>query len=235
MSHYSAVVATSSPNLTCGIANAEGDLAGAAVSNIQVSCRERLAQFSVWSSVDKTANMVLSNGDLTAKGSALDVGLRANIGRSSGKYYFEFTVDAASASYNSQIGLATRSWLLTPELNTSSPACYMNVGSYKKIACGTGGIASAPTFNSDMASAVLTAGTVIGIAVDLDLHKICFRRDGAWQLSCNPLLPSSMHTINNGAAAVYPALSLDSNVQVSANFGQRAFAAPAPAGYILGW
>ncbi len=51
-----------------------------------------------WNSADKNSSVVLSNGDLTASGSAL-MSVRATQSRSSGIYQFEVTVDTLTNNF----------------------------------------------------------------------------------------------------------------------------------------
>lgn len=54
--------------------------------------------YPTWSATNKSSNITLSNGNLTFTGTAGQTGIGiATVGKSSGKWYWEITVDSASA------------------------------------------------------------------------------------------------------------------------------------------
>ena len=62
--------------------------------------------FATWSSTNKSNNITLTNGNLTFTGIAGNNGIGiANVGKSSGKWYWEITVDSAAAGGNEFAGV----------------------------------------------------------------------------------------------------------------------------------
>ncbi|WP_024834549.1 hypothetical protein [Ruminiclostridium josui] len=79
-----------------------------------------------WNPTDKEWGVTLSNGNLTATISGLSSGVRASLGKSSGKWYWECTVDNRGYS---EIGIANKSiapsWVHNGECSGFSSWGYM--------------------------------------------------------------------------------------------------------------
>ena len=175
--------------------------------------------YATWNPSDKSAGVSLTNGNLTASvsTSGSDGGsVRATIGKSSGKWYFEFT---AGSAFYALIGLMTPSAYVGP---SSYPGA--DTGGYNYYAQGV-------KFNGGSQGAyggTYTAGDIIGVAVDFDARTITFYKNGtnlgaAFTFSAGlTLFPATgNYTINA--------------VLGTANFGATAFAYPVPAGHNAGW
>ena len=101
----------------------------------------------------------------------------STLGASSGKYYWEIKV-AASGSDKDFIGIADK----ISENNDFSPYSGNNkmrsyYGSNGESKNGSTGTAFGASYG---------AGNIIGVAMDLDNHKLYFSKDGVWQNSGNP-------------------------------------------------
>jgi hypothetical protein len=164
----------------------------------------------------KKGSMTLSNGnlDIVSTGSyALALG---TIGVSSGKWYFESTINNSNTS--NAIGIAKDGADVStyPGANDSLSWVYLADG--RKVNGGT-----RSSYGDSYAS-----GDVIGVALDADGGNLYFYKNGVVQ--------------NSGTAAYtgltsgpyFPCVADDSSgsqIDQSLNFGQRAFAYTAPSGY----
>jgi hypothetical protein len=187
--------------------------------------------YATWNPSDKTAGITLSNGNLTAagpnSGSQYDH-VRANVGKSSGKYYFEITVD--DDSYMCGIGVcsattsfSTGDWLARQSDGweyTSDGYFGNNVGSWKS---------APPSY---------TTGDIISLAIDLDNGKIWWGKNGTWLDSGDPANGTNA-AYTNLSGTIYPHVTLrtssDNSPQVTANFGASAFSYSVPTGFTSGW
>ena len=119
---------------------------------------------TTWNSADKNANLTLSNGDLTASAAMGNYcGVRATTSKSSGKWYFEVTLNNVW-NYD-RIGLVTASQDLSGSLSTNggsvAPAygCTEGAGSY-------------------FGSFALAAADVVGVAIDFTAQEIKYYKNG---------------------------------------------------------
>ena len=172
--------------------------------------------YATWNSGDKHANITLSLGDLRATNSSGDsstyAGVRSNIGKSSGKWYWEYTlvtaVDTMVGANKSSDGL---SWP-TPGFGTTR--MYYN---------GTGN-------KYDGASAygsTYTVGDIIGVKLDKDGDTLELLKNNTSQGNIDGALSAGTyyaHTVINGG----------SSSAVNANFGASAFTYSVPSGYNAG-
>ena len=169
--------------------------------------------YATWNPADKAASIVLSNGNLRASAPVYPGLVRATVGKSSGKWYWEITpffgggawlIGAAegSGTVNLSPGYASNSW-----------------GYYVNGAVGTGG-----SFGGTNDS--YTAGDTIGIALDMNSGFIVFYKNGVVQ-------PTPLSGL---AGTVYPAFgtNISGTTIADANFGATAFAYPVPSGYNAG-
>lgn len=186
---------------------------------------------------DKTANVALSNGDLTATltGSGSTQAVRGIHRHVTGKFYFE-------ATYNTVVGGTAfgicKAGLTLTTLGSSGFAQTQGIAVLNTIGqifvdgtqrAGTGAIAS---------------GTVCGCAFDLGTGMIWFRigAAGNWNFSAtaNPAAGLGGFDLRNfltGFVAVYPVVSSLSpqGTVVTANYGDSAFAGTVPSGFTSGF
>jgi hypothetical protein len=188
---------------------------------------------------DKEAHISLSGGNLTALGTAGWGGfVRAVDAQSSGKYYWEYTFNAAvsntgvgvilgtlslttasgfAAAFNGQVGLV------------QSGSVYVD-GSTSITIGGVGG--SSPGFPT------ITSGTIICVAIDLTAKLIWFRLGAAgnWNnnSSRNPATGTGGISITNVTTA-YPTIFFNGADTVIANFGSSAFTGAVPSGFTSGF
>lgn len=168
--------------------------------------------YATWNPSDKSSNITLSNGNLTCDMSAnLSGSVRATLGKSSGKWYWECTPTHTS----NWIGIANSSASLTDEFAASTDGwAYRNTGVKSK--------------NGDTAyGASYTTSDVIGIALDMDGGTITFYKNNASQGVAFTGLTGTM----------YPAWGIHTSTNlkgVIANFGATALTYTPPAGYNAG-
>jgi hypothetical protein len=188
---------------------------------------------ATWNPADKSANIALSNGNLTAQAtSTADGGVRATAGKTTGKYYFEILWSSSLGGGDTGCGIATAAAVLS-SIGVSA------VGAALVFVSGN------VYFNG---SNVGSAGTMPGapfticVAADLGNSRIWFRPNGGnWNNSgtANPATNAggfNIAALFPGSAA-YPvmALNLNTTPTYTANFGATAFAQPVPSGFTAGW
>lgn len=168
--------------------------------------------YATWNSADKGANIVLSGGDLTAsKSNAGWQSVRATIGVSSGKWYWETTVGGSTIDVLTGVG------------NISMPLTSW-VGN---DANGWGYYFGAVKYNSSSSAygATYAVGDIIGVALDMDAGTI--------EMYKNNVSQGTMYTGLTGT--LYPAVSIDNaTINWTANFGATTMAYTAPSGYNQG-
>lgn len=121
-----------------------------------------------WNPSDKSSNITLSNADLTAIKTSGSSGswdqVRATLGRSTGKFYFEVSCDDISSDHNSIVGICTAADSLAgfPGINANGYGLYKLTGD---------------AYNSSTPTHILpgsTSSAVLAVAVDLSAGKIWF-------------------------------------------------------------
>lgn len=170
--------------------------------------------FATWNPSDKSTDYTLSNADLTVTHSALGnwSALRANMGKSSGKWYWEYTCDLLDVTtYLLGVGNSSMS-LLSYVGSDVNGWGYQDIGLKYNSAGAAYGV---QYFQSN----------VIGVALDMDA--------GTLEMFVNGVSQGVMYSGLTGT--IYPAASLfKQGNQMTANFGATAFAYTVPAGFNAG-
>jgi hypothetical protein len=178
--------------------------------------------YATWNPDDKSADIVLSNGNLTTTQSGTNYrSARANMGKSSGRWYWEVTIEVG---INNMVGVGTSAVNLETWLGSSVYGWSYGENAGRKWHSGA----------SVAYGAVCTAGDVIGIALDLDNGKIWWSKNGAWQASGNPETGANP-AFTGLSGTLYPMIThryLDQ--QATTNFGASAFSYSVPSGYNAG-
>lgn len=161
--------------------------------------------------LDKGANMSLLNNNMTAKVTVAGwnaTWARGSKFKSSGKYYFEATVDIG-ATGNIMIGVSDDTNFFTSNAqSTPNFLVAYNNGIYGKAytTLGNG----------------VNTGDTLGIALDLDNRKVQFYKNG--------VALGTLYDCPTGNIA--PLVWIyDTTCQVTANFGATSFKYPIPSGY----
>lgn len=187
---------------------------------------------TTWNPADKTAGTALTNANLTATASAGGNGVRTVDRLVVGKYYWEYTFTTAS---NNACGVGIQGYSLSlgaqAGANTANLAIVNNTGSF------------CVNTVTPVAFGVITSGTVVCFALDLD-NRLIFARVGAagnWNNSstANPTMGVGGISVLWIGAAI-PAYGLmteqnGTNGAITANFGDSAFIGAVPSGFTSGF
>jgi len=140
----------------------------------------------------------------------------ATIGVSSGKWYFETTIDTQTAggvkigvaqAFNTgEIGDSSTGWAILGQSNTDGG---------KGVHAGT--LTSSYT--------TYAQGDIVNCAFDMDSGKIYWGKNGTWLNSGNPATGAGA-IYSNVSGTVFPAATANQGGALTWNFGQRAFAYP---------
>ena len=170
-----------------------------------------------------SASLTLSNGNLTVFSSAPNAWRQsiATSGTSSGKWYWEATVDAIGGSSDSIMIGVVQTYGENSQVGALSTGYGCHSLDGDKWTNGTeGGYGSSYTTND-----------VIMIALDMDNGKIYWGENGTWYNSGDPA--NQTNPAFTGLTGVkYPAISCyRSSSQVTFNFGATAFTYTPPSGF----
>jgi hypothetical protein len=172
------------------------------------------SNYCVFNPLDVTSAVTLSEGNLKALAAsgAVSLNIRASIGVSSGKWYWETTVSVVSGAMMTGIGTAAVSQSGSG-LNQTGAFCYFGTSASVGLYKGSTNSAVANTY---------IANDVIGIAFDADNLTIQFFKNN-----------SSEGTLTGLTAGTYfPTVScVPTTGAWFANFGQRPFAYTPPSGF----
>ena len=175
-----------------------------------------------WNPSDKSANISLSNGNLTATATNTAwKSVRATEYKSSGKWYWEITIDVA-ADNNHILGVGTSN---------------ANIGSYAGSDVYSYGYRGTTGQKYHNGSAVaygntFTIGDIISVALDLDNGKIWWAKNGTWQASGDPGAGTNP-AYTSVSGSFYPMYSPFTNTNAAtADFGDSGFVYSIPAGFL---
>jgi len=176
-----------------------------------------------WNSLDKTTSITLSNNNLTATSTAGSAWVRSVTGRSSGKYYYEGTLNN-TWNGNSGIGLTT---------STSTPTSGA-ISTPFTGASGFGGCYVNGVSSGNLGS--LVSGNIVGIAADLTASLIWLRvsPSGNWNGSgtANPATGTGGISFSALTGVLFPVFAAYASPDaVTANFGASAFSGTIPSGF----
>ncbi len=195
--------------------------------------------WSTWNTLFKTnGTWNYANGNLDAiYTSSTDSGVFGSIGVSTGKWYFEFACSSTSIN----VGVVSETAVNSGDLAEVDPQSggWDSIGGdawvYARKYDGTSGI----KINANSAVVYGDAYTteVIGVALDLDNDIIWFSKSGTYQNSATIAEVQDGDDSNaafsgeiNGQI-VFPFVYAQTNMTVTANFGQSDFAGTLPTGF----
>lgn len=190
-----------------------------------------------YASFDGTpSNVTVSNGNLTATHSnTSDGGARSTSSLNSGKYFFSVTIGASNGPLDC-IGIL-------PPSNTYSdiPGVAGIVYAVNSSIGAAGPIFITGTW-STYALGLASAGDVIDVAVDFNIARIWFRKNGGfWNgwIDGDPVLGSrGIGPFNPSSLSWAPVISFSGGAMgnnFTANFGASPFPYEVPSGYTAGW
>jgi hypothetical protein len=173
--------------------------------------------------LDNGGGLTLTNGNLDASNSAsAHNGARATIQLpSSGKWYFEGTIETLSGGANA-VGVSTTA-SSNPGL-TASGTYFIDVDttSIYKFKDGS----NLATLTGIGSPAV---GSVLQIAYDADAQKLWIGHNNNWASSGNPA--AGTNEAFSSVSGVFPTVAEYGSSKININFGQRPFAYTAPSGF----
>ena len=167
------------------------------------------------------SHVALSNGNLTVVSSS-GSGVRGTIGKSSGKWYYEVTVNQLESGYPPVVGIAGGSNQMIDGFAGSSAFMFW------------GGFGGQIVSNNDTAVPYgenVGLGDVMGIAVDLDNRQITFYHNGV-------SMGVAFTSATLPAGTYYPFITdvgVAGTNSSTTNFGQNPFRYAVPAGFQAGW
>jgi hypothetical protein len=186
---------------------------------------------TTWNPLDKSANCVLTNGNLTAGASGASNGARSVDGHLAGKYYWELTWNLTQTT--DAVGISAAGASLTTAAPLAGQRCLLAQGGSIFLNGGTavGGVGGS-----------VSAGSVICIALDCTGSLIWFRvgAAGIWNNSAgnNPATGVggvAMVTILGGLRLYAHEFTAAASATVVANFGDSAFTGAVPSGFVSGF
>jgi len=181
-----------------------------------------------WNPADKSANVTLSNGNLTATGGGSgDSQVRSTVSYSTGKYYFEVRLDAGPASSAPYLGI--RQIAKAFSLGPGPFASGVDYGCFA-LSPNTGHEDYVPGSNVRAVGPALAVGDVYIFAVDFGTGKMWIGRNGTWDASGNPAAGTSASV--TGFSGTHAAWCYVLNVTVTARFTRSAMTYTVPSGFL---
>ena len=181
----------------------------------------------------REGSCVLSEGNLkwtnSNTGNSNDV--RATFGMSSGKWYWECELDTLGQSGVNRefVGVVGPSWEID---SGSGGTSFPQVSGNNGYAIATKGDKISGGTTTSYGSA-MSAGDIVGVALDLDNGKIWFSINGTYPNSGDPAAGSN-EAFSGLSGMFQPAFAADygtGNSTLIANFGQRSLNTAAPSGF----
>ena len=173
--------------------------------------------YATWNPADKHANIILSNGNLTIDNTTGWAAVRANIGKSSGKWYWEVAFANTTYGRLPGVGNSTMSLAIPVGFDAYSWGFYDNSAT------------PANKYHNSVAEnygAGLWNGKTVGIALDMDAGTIRFFLDN---------VDHGIAYSTGLTGTLFPAMSKDGTAGLStANFGATALTYAPPAGFNAG-
>lgn len=172
-----------------------------------------------WNPSDKHTNVVLSNSDLTAGSNSVTFGsVRATLGRSSGKYYFEILCTTMGST---RTGLGDGAFSLSTYVGNSA----------KSAGIVTGGNTSNGYTHTNSGIVSISNGNYLMIAVDMDADKAWLGVNGTWAFSGDPAGGTGTW-LDAVSGTVYPATSVsETNVSFTLRTKLSQFGTAPPSGF----
>lgn len=193
---------------------------------VSIACVIGQAVFARFNAADKSSGVTLSNADLTASTAAAAInGARTTTSKAAGKYYVEFTVDAAVGA----------TFVCGPIVgNASMPLTnFADVGGNGIVYWQDGRVFRAGALQGTIQT--FATGDVVGVALDLDSKKIWYRRNaGSWNnnVTHNPATNTGGFSVSAITGNLFAGWQGSTTSQATLNPGSTTYANPAPAGFL---
>ena len=200
---------------TNGTASTGGDAGGVTVGN-----------YCTWNPLKTSLDYTLSNGNLDVLGGSGGggIGTTGTIGFSTGKWYWEITVNSGANNDTLALGITTNSAILTSYAGSSSTSgwSWRKTGSVLKTGTNI-------TVNNTPAS--YTDGDVLQIAFDANSGQVWLGKNNTWTASGDPGAGTTPTLTYTASEQPYFPVTRPLSSSTTANFGARAFSYTAPTGF----
>ncbi len=172
-----------------------------------------------WNPSDKNSNVSLSNGNLTAGSSSVAFGsVRATLGRSAGKYYFEILCTQMGST---RTGLGDGAFSLSTYVGNSA----------KSAGIVSGANTNSGYTHTNSGAVSISNGNYLMIAVDMDADKAWLGVNGTWAFSGDPAAGTNPW-LDAVSGTVYPATSVyETNVSFTLRTKVSQFGTAPPSGF----
>ena len=183
--------------------------------------------YCVFSTIDTSVNVAVSNGGLDLAGNNSGGRARATMAVSSGKWYFEFLmVNTSNGGSHGFMSTAARSDLTGGGGTTDLGVNADTWGVF------TNGTVKNNGANGTSVSAI-SNGQIGMFALDMDSGKFWYGVNGTWSNSGNPATGANPVYSNLSGYTIAPGIGhgVTTAISYSYNFGQRPFAYTAPSGF----
>ena len=178
-----------------------------------------------------STNVTMSNSNrtATATGAFANIGVRSRAQQNIGKYYFEVTYGQRTGNFN-VVGVATE--------NATFNNIVTDLFNATEVTPGNGNIYSNNT-STGRSLGTINAGSVVSVAIDLDVRRAWFRKDGGnWNntVGADPTLGVAGGGVTMASLASFsPSLGFGGGTvagdSMTGNFGQAAFIHAPPVGF----
>lgn len=183
---------------------------------------------TAWKPADAAGNVTFANSNLTV---GVNTNSRGNVrsvaSHSTGKYYYEITLSAAPASYDTCIGAGNSTASLTngPGSPDTNSIAYYNGDPIVYIAAG----------GTNNTGVTPVQGNVLGMAIDLTNNRVWVRvNSGNWNGSAlaDPATNTGGYDISAITGPFYALTTIgETSAGTTANFGATSYANAAPSGF----
>jgi hypothetical protein len=167
----------------------------------------------------------LANGNLDVSSSAIGIAV-GTIGMSTGKWYWEITLNTVSANVSPTFGYVNQAFN-TATAGTTYPGSGANDGCVRR---DNGQAFQNNTSTSYTGAAGFSAGDVAMVAFDADAKKMWVGKNGTWYNSGAPASGTGNIPLTITGTTFFPAFNTYGD-SWSVNFGARSFAYTAPSGF----
>lgn len=175
------------------------------------------SQALFWNPSDKDPNTTLLNSNLTSQGDGTGA-VRATVGKSSGKWYFEVYVEYLTGT--ASVGVCTAVGDLNAAPGSAADGANVSIGyqSGGSVWSNSSGIAVFTSYG---------AGSLIMVAFDMGARKLWFGKNGTW-LTATP--GTGGHDLN--ASTYFPVVGFGSGTNTGQLTARQPLAYLPPAGFI---
>lgn len=177
-----------------------------------------------WNPSDKSTAVLLSSGNLVARGSAAGswYSVRATTSKSSGKFYFECLITTGGGTgLDVMIGLSDAAMNVATQYTGNTTGSY----GYYKLNGNKYNNASGVAYGS-----AYTENDVISVAVDMTAGKLWWAKNGTWIASGDPAAGTNA-AFTGLSGSLFPAVSFFQDSIVTGRFKSSSFSYTVPSGF----